>query len=237
MGFFSGITKAVKSFFSPTSVIGTIASNPLVQIGGSLLGGYLQNSSNQSIAANQQAFQAYQSATSYQRAVADMRKAGLNPLLAYQQGGASTPQGASIPAVDMIGGAVHSARASERLKADLKNLQEVNKQIQANTFKAKADAVKSMADVQNQTNMTNSNVALNNVLQAKAIADTSLSANSARTAAANAQIAEAEIPKFKNREEVEESGFGKAMRWLDRVGESVGSFFGGTARARATFGK
>lgn len=33
--------------------------------------------------------------TAYQRATEDMRKAGLNPYLAYQQGGASTPTGAS----------------------------------------------------------------------------------------------------------------------------------------------
>lgn len=38
-------------------------------------------------------FQQYNSNTSYQRGVKDMIKAGLNPMLAYSQGGASTPSG------------------------------------------------------------------------------------------------------------------------------------------------
>ena len=33
--------------------------------------------------------------TSYQRAIADMKKAGINPIMAFQQGGASTPGGSS----------------------------------------------------------------------------------------------------------------------------------------------
>lgn len=54
-----------------------------------------QNAFNSSEAQKQRDYETEMSNTAYQRAIADMKKAGINPLLAVQQGGASTPSGAS----------------------------------------------------------------------------------------------------------------------------------------------
>src|SRR5260370_7536655 len=86
---------------------------PAIVDGGlGLLGGLFSGKQAQSAAEDQRAFEERMSNTAYQRATADMRKAGINPMLAIQQGGASTPMGATAQVPDygsVAGGVVSSA--------------------------------------------------------------------------------------------------------------------------------
>lgn len=91
---------------------------------------------------SQMDFQREMSNTSHQREVQDLRAAGLNPILSAKYGGASTPSGASAPATDTLSGAVSSAQAAARLGAEIKNMREVNKNLQAQNKNVNADTAK-----------------------------------------------------------------------------------------------
>lgn len=65
-------------------------------------------------AISQRDFSAAQFATRYQTTVADMKAAGLNPMLAYQQGGGSPPAGVAAAFPGTVGAANMQAYSSAR---------------------------------------------------------------------------------------------------------------------------
>lgn len=102
MSFLGTITSIAKPFAALNPII------PFATAAASLLGGERRNAAQSDAANAQMAFQSDMSGSSYQRAVQDMKLAGLNPMLAYSQGGASTPVGAMPQFQDSISSAIQS---------------------------------------------------------------------------------------------------------------------------------
>lgn len=165
MGLFSSVKKAVSSVAKvalPAAAgyfMGGGSGNFLSTVGPALINGGLSymgqssaNAFNAEEAEKNRQWQEQMRATQYQTAVKDMQAAGLNPMLAYQNGGAGNLSGAvSASAQNAFGQFVSSALQTRQLQGQLKqidaqtdnleeqnkNLQEQNKQIQAGTQESK----------------------------------------------------------------------------------------------------
>jgi hypothetical protein len=135
---FSGISNAIKGVTSAISPISSILGAG-IGAASSYIGGQAQNAANAQLAAKQMDFQERMRATQYQTTVADLKAAGLNPMLAYTQGGAGTPQGATAQMGNPLGEAGNSAREAAMAVAQFNQLQTQNLLTQEQTEKTAAD--------------------------------------------------------------------------------------------------
>lgn len=126
---------------------------PLVgDVIGGMFGASGQEATNrlqEELAQRQMDFQERMSSTAYQRATADMKAAGLNPLLAFMQGGASSPAGAQATVGNpgaFIGSGVKegvsSAMAAVQLRKQLDVLDSQSEKNRADAFNTGADTVR-----------------------------------------------------------------------------------------------
>lgn len=121
----------------PFPLIAGLAGSVLPSVVGGLFGNSAQSKANKTnimLQREQRSWEETMSNTSWQRGVEDMKKAGINPMLAFSQGGASTPNvsAATVQPKDALAKAITNAGSNALLALQAQNMA-------ATTAKTKAD--------------------------------------------------------------------------------------------------
>lgn len=182
---------------APSPIPGAIAVGASGIIGSAISAGV-----SLKIARENREWQEMMSNTAYQRSMADMREAGLNPILAYSQGGATTPLG-NVPTIPDFGDSVRTGVSAYQAKIQASKVREENKLVRQNRY------------------TSNSQERLNDALQYKAMQDAEQSLWNARRIHNHYLLERTRLPSAKAREKMDKTKVGAGLRWFNRGSRAI----------------
>lgn len=197
-------------------------------IAGPLIGGLFgfggqasANAANARMARDQMAFQERMRSTQWQTAVEDIKKAGLNPSLAYGQGGAGTPTGASSvqqnTGTAAIEGATSAFGAVQQLRRNAAEIDLIHAQAEKARNEAQVSGKENIwLNLRNEIGHRTFDEALRRIR-----AETAESESSAKEAKASARITELGIPEAEAIAAFYRSAVGKLSPYITSGGAAL----------------
>lgn len=201
------------------------------QLGGGIGGGIDANAANAKQAEKNREFQQYNSDTAHQREVADLRAAGLNPILSASHGGASTPSGSTAqmtnPFEKSFSSAVEILRTmaqTQLVEAEAKTQLEMPAKVQQDIASAKEqELLYRQQQITEGTKRSKMGYEINLIEgELKKLGYSTLGEEIKNDLLRlDVQSAREALKAQKNEGAIDDTEFGKKMRFIDRFMKSV----------------